>query len=54
MPIASEVHSEWAETFDELAGMAETSSRLGLRGYLGPAYRAGVNVVRENGVRMSN
>lgn len=51
MPIASEVHSEWAETFDELAGMAETSRRLGLRGYLGPAYRAGVNVVLEGGER---
>src|SRR4029453_5934911 len=45
MPIASEVHSEWAESFEELVGMAETSRRLGLRGYLGPAYRSGVNVV---------
>lgn len=51
MPIASEVHSEWAETFEELAGMAETGRRLGLRGYLGPAYRAGVNVLLENGER---
>ncbi|MET4541393.1 8-oxoguanine deaminase [Arthrobacter bambusae] len=51
MPIASEVHSEWAEPFVELAGMAETSRRLGLRGYLGPAYRSGVNVVLENGSR---
>ena len=51
MPIASEVHSAWAEPFEELAGMAETSRRLGLRGYLGPAYRSGVNVVLENGVR---
>ena len=51
MPIASEVHSEWAEPFEELVGMAETSRRLGLRGYLGPAYRSGVNVVLENGER---
>ncbi|MFK0004302.1 chlorohydrolase family protein [Paenarthrobacter sp. NPDC090522] len=51
MPIASEVHSEWAETFEELVGMAETSRRLGLRGYLGPAYRSGVNVVLEDGQR---
>lgn len=51
MPIASEVHSEWAESFEELVGMAETSRRLGLRGYLGPAYRSGVNVVLENGER---
>lgn len=51
MPIASEVHSDWAESLDELVGMAETSRRLGLRGYLGPAYRTGVNVVLENGER---
>ena len=51
MPIASEVHSAWAEPFEELAGMAETSRRLGLRGYLGPAYRSGVNVVLEGGQR---
>jgi len=51
MPIASEVHSEWAESFEELAGMAETSRRLGLRGYLGPAYRSGVNVVLDDGSR---
>ncbi|WP_281452888.1 chlorohydrolase family protein [Paenarthrobacter nitroguajacolicus] len=51
MPIASEVHSEWAEPFQELVGMAETSRRLGLRGYLGPAYRSGVNVVLEDGER---
>ncbi|MFD7491827.1 chlorohydrolase family protein [Streptomyces sp. NPDC059832] len=44
MPIASEVHSAWAEPYDELVGMAETSRRIGLRGYLGPAYRSGVNV----------
>ncbi|MFJ5958456.1 chlorohydrolase family protein [Paenarthrobacter sp. NPDC092416] len=51
MPIASEVHSEWAEPFEELVGMAATSRRLGLRAYLGPAYRSGVNVVLENGER---
>jgi cytosine/adenosine deaminase-related metal-dependent hydrolase len=51
MPIASEVHSEWAESYDELVGMAETSRRFGLRGYLGPAYRSGVNVVPADGGR---
>ena len=51
MPIASEVHSEWAEPIEELVGMADTSRRLGLRSYLGPAYRSGVNVVLENGER---
>ncbi|MBO1267589.1 chlorohydrolase family protein [Arthrobacter cavernae] len=51
MPIASEVHSEWAEPFEELVGMAATSRKLGLRAYLGPAYRSGVNVVLETGER---
>lgn len=51
MPIASEIHSSWAETHDELVGMSETSRRLGLRGYLGPAYRSGVHVVTAEGER---
>ncbi|MEO8219266.1 MAG: chlorohydrolase family protein [Specibacter sp.] len=51
MPIASEVHSAWAEDSAELTGMARTSRELGLRGYLGPAYRSGVNVVTDDGER---
>lgn len=51
MPIASEVHSEWAETFEDLVGMAEVSRRIGLRGFLGPSYRSAVNVVTGDGGR---
>ncbi|MGW2182720.1 chlorohydrolase family protein [Streptomyces sp. NPDC001732] len=51
MPIASEVHSAWAEPYDELVAMARTSRRIGLRGYLGPAYRSGVNVTLPDGGR---
>ena len=51
MPIASEVHSAWAESYDELVGMADISRRIGLRGYLGPSYRSGVNVVADDGSR---
>lgn len=51
MPIAAETHSAWAEDFDELVGMSETSRRIGLRGYLGPAYRSGVNIMRPDGQR---
>nr|WP_251444546.1 chlorohydrolase family protein [Microbacterium sp. USTB-Y] len=47
MPIASEVHSVWAETADDFLAMAEYSRTLGLRGFLGPSYRSGVNVVRD-------
>ncbi|MFD8571138.1 chlorohydrolase family protein [Streptomyces sp. NPDC059639] len=51
MPIASEVHSRWAEPYDELVETARVSRRIGLRGYLGPAYRSGVNVVLPDGTR---
>ncbi|WP_202505641.1 hypothetical protein [Amycolatopsis rubida] len=49
MPIASEIHSSWAEPYDELVAMADFSRNLGLRGYLGPAYRSGVNVATVDG-----
>lgn len=52
MPIASEIHSSWAESFDEPKGMAQTSIGLGLRGFLGPAYRSGVNVTDDDGGRV--
>ncbi|MDL9980580.1 chlorohydrolase family protein [Microbacterium candidum] len=51
MPIASEVHSAWAEPADELRAMADFASRIGLRGFLGPSYRSGVNVVQADGTR---
>ncbi|WP_427016126.1 chlorohydrolase family protein [Pseudarthrobacter sp. P1] len=51
MPIAAETHSAWAESYDEMVGMSQTSRRIGLRGYLGPAYRSGVNIVRADGER---
>ncbi|MEU8895937.1 chlorohydrolase family protein [Nocardia sp. NPDC048505] len=51
MPIASEVHSDWAETYDDAVAMAEIAERLGLRVYLGPSYRSAVNVVDDDGGR---
>ncbi|MEV0435871.1 chlorohydrolase family protein [Nocardia sp. NPDC050413] len=51
MPIASEVHSDWAETYEDAVAMAGAARRLGLRVYLGPAYRSGVNVVDDDGTR---
>ncbi|MDQ4212413.1 chlorohydrolase family protein [Microbacterium capsulatum] len=47
MPIASEVHSAWAESAEDFLAMAEFSRTIGLRGFLGPSYRSGVNVVRD-------
>ncbi|MFD7156604.1 chlorohydrolase family protein [Kribbella sp. NPDC059898] len=51
MPIAAETHSGWAETCDDFVAVAEAGRRIGLRGYLGPSFRSGVNVVREDGSR---
>ncbi|MFC7624253.1 chlorohydrolase family protein [Microlunatus sp. GCM10028923] len=49
MPIASEVHSAWAETYEDFVDVVEITRRIGLRGYLGPSYRSGVNVVTDHG-----
>ncbi|MFE6995106.1 chlorohydrolase family protein [Microbacterium sp. NPDC057659] len=48
MPIASEVHSEWAESADDFLAMAEFSRGLGLRGFLGPSYRSAVPVIADD------
>ncbi|WP_432165552.1 chlorohydrolase family protein [Streptomyces sp. bgisy031] len=49
MPIASEVHSSWAENYEDALGIADAASGLGIRTYAGPSYRSGVNVVRSDG-----
>ena len=49
MPIAAETYRAWAETYDEFAATAEIAGELGLRMYLGPSYRGGVNVTRADG-----
>jgi cytosine/adenosine deaminase-related metal-dependent hydrolase len=48
MPIASEVHSDWAETFDDAVRMAAEAEMLGLRVFLGPSFRSGVPVVGDD------
>lgn len=49
MPIAAETYRAWAETYDEFAGTAAIAGELGLRMYLGPSYRAGINVTHADG-----
>lgn len=49
MPIASEVHSAWAETHDDLLDVARIAGELGLRTFLGPSYRSGVHVIADDG-----
>lgn len=49
LPIASLFYRAWHETPDEFASAAESAADLGLRVYLGPAFRAGHSVVEANG-----
>ena len=51
MPIASEVHSSWAETYDDAVAIADAAHWLGIRAYVGPSFRDGVHVVRGDGRR---
>lgn len=49
LPIASLFYREWGETVEEFSDAADAAEDLGLRVYLGPAYRAGNTVVRSDG-----
>ncbi|MEZ4614031.1 MAG: hypothetical protein R2867_00755 [Caldilineaceae bacterium] len=51
MPIAAETYKGWAESYEEFAGVAAIAAELGLRMYLGPSYRSGINVVHADGSR---
>lgn len=51
MPIGGEMHNAWCETYEEWAAAADIAGRLGLRVYMGPSYRSGVNVVLGDGAR---
>ena len=51
MPIAAETYREWCETEEQLADIVEIAGEIGLRMYLGPAYRSGVNIIRGDGSR---
>ena len=49
MPIASEIHTAWAETHDDLVDIAHAAQEFGLRAFLGPSYRSGVHVTDDDG-----
>ena len=49
LPIASLFYREWGETDAEFSAAADAAHELGLRVYLGPAYRTGNSFVDENG-----
>lgn len=49
LPIASLFYREWGETYEEFAAAAAAADELGMRVYLGPAYRSGHTQVDEAG-----
>jgi cytosine/adenosine deaminase-related metal-dependent hydrolase len=49
LPIASLFYRVWGETADEFVAAADIAAELGLRVYLGPAYRTGNQVVDATG-----
>ncbi|MBN9233245.1 MULTISPECIES: amidohydrolase family protein [Phyllobacteriaceae] len=49
LPIASLFYREWGETTEEFASAADSAEALGLRVYLGPAYRAGNTFIHDDG-----
>jgi cytosine/adenosine deaminase-related metal-dependent hydrolase len=51
MPIAGEYYKRWCETYEEWADVVDILGEIGLRGYLGPSYRSGINVVHADGRR---
>ena len=49
LPIASLFYRAWGETVEEFTDAAHAAAELGLRAYLGPAYRTGNQVVSPDG-----
>lgn len=49
MPIASEIHTSWAETHDDLVDVARAAQEFGIRAFLGPSYRSGVHFTDDDG-----
>ncbi len=49
LPIASLFYRAWGETAEEFGDAAEAAAELGLRAYLGPAYRTGNQLVEADG-----
>lgn len=48
-PITSLHYRAWAETYEEFARVVDIAGDLGIRLYLGPAYRSGLTFVRPDG-----
>ncbi|MCC8166233.1 MAG: amidohydrolase family protein [Planctomycetes bacterium] len=51
LPVTGLLFRKWAEGRDEFEQLAAVASRLGVRTWLGPSYRDGVNVTTNAGVK---
>jgi cytosine/adenosine deaminase-related metal-dependent hydrolase len=49
LPITSMLYRAWAESYEEMAGVAAIAEEMGLRAYLGPCYMSGLTYQREDG-----
>ncbi len=49
LPIASLFYRAWGETVEEFSDAADAAAELGVRAYLGPAYRTGNQLVEADG-----
>lgn len=49
LPVTGLGYKGWAETAEEYAHLAEFAVQIGLRAYMGPSYRSGVEYVRRDG-----
>src|SRR5690606_26844525 len=49
LPITSMLYRAWAESYDEMAGVAAIAEDIGIRAYLGPCFMSGLTYQREDG-----
>ncbi|MDB5850327.1 MAG: N-ethylammeline chlorohydrolase [Rhodoferax sp.] len=47
LPITSMYYRQWAEHYDEFAGVAAVAGELGIRAYLGPCYMSGTTIATQ-------
>lgn len=49
LPITSMLYRAWAESHEEMAGVAAIADEMGIRAYLGPCYMSGLTYQRADG-----
>lgn len=49
LPITSMLYRAWAESYEEMAGVANIAEEMGIRAYLGPCFMSGLTYQRVDG-----